>query len=161
MFALSLPRPLWAIALIALLIATGITVRAADGVMAHDAWARASVGTSRPSAAYLMIHNGGGRDDALLAAQSEVAGRIEIHESAERDGTMTMRRVERVPVPAGGMARLEPRGLHLMLLDLRRPLVRGETFELSLIFEEAGTVRIPVRIESIGHGGAAHRHKHD
>jgi len=60
---------------------------------------------------------------------------------------MRMRRVEELLVPAGGEVGLLPGGLHLMLLDLREPLVPGDTLSLTLEFERAGPVdvRVPVR----------------
>lgn len=127
---------------------------AAEGISIHDAWARASVGTSRPSAAYLLIRNRGGTDDALIAARADtVSARVEIHESLMDDGAMIMRQRARVVVPAGGEVVLKPRGLHIMLLALKQPLKKGASFELRLTFEKQGTITVPVRIESIGHGG--------
>ena len=62
-------------------------------------------------------------------------------------GEMMMRPVERIELPAGEDVVLEPGGYHVMLIDLATPLVVGTTFELTLQFEQAGsmTVEVPVR----------------
>ena len=47
-------------------------------------------------------------------------------------------------VDAGQELRFEPNGMHLMLTGLRRPLFAGESFELKLVFERAGTLKVKV-----------------
>jgi copper(I)-binding protein len=63
-------------------------------------------------------------------------------------GMMQMRPVDRIEIPAGGTVELEPGGYHVMLLDVpdTYPAV-GETFEVTLTFEQAGekTVTAEVR----------------
>ncbi len=61
-------------------------------------------------------------------------------------GTMTMQEVARVEVPAGETVAFEPGGYHVMLLDLAEPLVAGDTFEMELTFEKAGTVTVEVEV---------------
>ena len=43
---------------------------------------------------------------------------------------------------------------HIMLFGLKKPLVAGERFPLSLQFERAGTVQVEVQVEA----GAAQAH---
>lgn len=63
------------------------------------------------------------------------------------DGAMTMQPVDRIELPAGETVSLEPGGYHIMLLDLVEPLETGDTFEITLTFENAGeqTVTAEVR----------------
>jgi copper(I)-binding protein len=61
-------------------------------------------------------------------------------------GSMTMQEVARVEVPAGETVAFEPGGYHVMLIDLAEPLVAGETFEMELTFEKAGTVTVEVEV---------------
>ncbi|MCU0274542.1 MAG: copper chaperone PCu(A)C, partial [Acidimicrobiales bacterium] len=63
---------------------------------------------------------------------------------------MTMRPVDGIDLPAGEAVALEPGGLHVMLLDLPAPLEIGQTYELTLTFEQAGeqTVTVEVREEA-------------
>jgi periplasmic copper chaperone A len=49
-------------------------------------------------------------------------------------------------LPAGEVVTLAPGGLHLMFLDLPEPLEAGESFELVLEFEKAGTRTLSVEI---------------
>ncbi|MBX3285843.1 MAG: copper chaperone PCu(A)C [Acidimicrobiales bacterium] len=62
-------------------------------------------------------------------------------------GSMTMREVDSIELPAGEAVELKPGGYHVMLIDLVKPLEVGEKIELTLTFEKAGeqTVTAEVR----------------
>lgn len=61
-------------------------------------------------------------------------------------GAMTMREVSFVEVPAGGEVVLEPGGYHLMLIGLAAPLVAGDTFDIALELEVAGTRTVTAEV---------------
>ena len=116
-------------------------------------WARASRG--RTSAVYFSLVGGGNRDDRLIAAACEVARRAEIHTHIEENGVYRMRKVDGVDVPAGRTVEFRPGGYHVMLMGLRRPLEKGERFDLDLVFEKAGkrTARVVVQAAGAMKGG--------
>ncbi len=121
-------------------------------------WARASAGAARAGAAYLRIANAGAKDDRLIGVSAPVADRVELHTHTISDGVMRMRRVDAVPVPGGGSAELKPGGYHVMLIGLRAPLKEGETFPLTLTFDKAGTITVPVTVGSIAARGPGMKH---
>lgn len=115
-----------------------------------EAWARATPPGASVAAAYLTI-TGGSRADTLLAAVTSRAAMTEIHEVTEADGMMQMRPVdEGVAVPAGAVVRLAPHGLHLMLMQLARPLAAGERFTVTLRFARAGEIDVQVEVRAPG-----------
>lgn len=115
-------------------------------------WARPTI-PNRPGAAYLEIRNTGDTPDRLVGARAEGAGKLELHKAEQHEGVMIMSPVESVEVPAGGMAKLAPGGLHLMLFDLAAPLAEGDTLNLTLEFEEAGDIEVAAPVERrMGHG---------
>jgi copper(I)-binding protein len=59
-------------------------------------------------------------------------------------------------IPAGETVELKPGGFHLMFMELKQPLVEGETVEVSLEFQKAGTVTIPFAI--VGKGAKSMDH---
>ena len=72
-----------------------------------------------------------------------------------------------IELPPRQTVELKPGGYHLMLTDLKKPLVAGETVPLILEFvDRAGRkslarLDVPVRAAATGQGGAAsaaHRH---
>lgn len=87
-------------------------------------------------AGYLVLHNPARDAVTVVGARSDAFGRIDIHESVNRDGMRAMRRVERLDVPAGGRVRFEPGGRHLMLIGPARPYREGERLHIVLVFAD-------------------------
>jgi copper(I)-binding protein len=97
-------------------------------------------------AAYFIIENTGDEDDALVDASSDVAGKVGLHETVTEGAMMMMRAVEEISIPAGGEAILEPGGYHVMLTELREELEEGDSFDVTLTFQEAGSVEVEVAV---------------
>jgi len=116
-------------------------------------WARATVGKSRPAAAYMVIENKGAQADRLVGISSAKAGMAEAHKTEMTDGVMKMKPAGELEVPAGGRVELKPGGLHIMLMKLKEPLVEGESVTIDLVFEQAGPVAVTLPILSIGAQG--------
>ena len=146
------------ILIITLLIAACESVSApgAPQIAVEGAWVRAmpvmqmQEGTetsSNPmggstSAVYMILRNKGGATDYLIGVQSEVAETAEMHNTQTENGVSTMRRVERIEVPAGGETILQPGGFHIMLINLKRELSKGDMIKLTLEFEQSGIVEV-------------------
>lgn len=119
-----------------------------EGIHVEDPWARPGV-EGRMSAAYFLLTNYGAEADTLLHAYSDVARQVEVHESYETDdGMMGMREVSQFPIPAGETVPFRQGGLHVMLIQLVRPLNEGDEIVLTLEFEHAGeiTLDVPIRL---------------
>lgn len=123
-------------------------------------WARATVGAARAGAAYLRVVNAGAEADRLVGVSSPAAERVELHTHMTTGGVMRMRRIEAVPVPGNGSAELKPGGDHAMLMGLRAPLKEGSIFPLTLSFEKAGTITVPVAVRPVTARGPGMKH-HD
>jgi copper(I)-binding protein len=126
---------------------------AQDGLKIEQPWARATPGGAKNGAAYVTLESAA--PDALVAASSPVADRVELHTHAQEGGVMKMRRVEEVPLDPGKKVVLKPGGEHIMLMGLKRPLTEGERFPLTLTFRKAGKREIEVGVEKPGAGGPA------
>ncbi len=143
-----------------------------DGIAVSEAWLRATPGGAKTGAAYLTI-SGTGPGDRLVAAKTDVAERVELHNHVHENGVMKMRRVDAIEVPAGETVTLGPGGYHLMLFNLKHPLKVGQRVQLTLAFERAGEVPVTASVEPIGakgpggaaganhHGHHDHHHDHD
>lgn len=122
-------------------------------------WSRATPKGAAVGAGYLVIENRGSTVDRFLSLSSEVSGRAEIHEMAVTDGVMRMRPLPKgVELAPGMSAKFEPGGLHLMFLDLKKPLEKGERFKAKLVFEKAGEVEVEFVVEAMGSAPAHHGH---
>jgi hypothetical protein len=138
----------YGIALAALLSLMNMSSGAADykagNLAVTDIWSRPTPPVASVGAVYFSITNTGRKADRLLAVSSPIARQVEIHESRMVQGTMQMRPVESVECPPGVTVKIEPGGLHVMLLGLAHPLAPGTEFPLSLRFRDAGSLTVQV-----------------
>ena len=113
-------------------------------------WARASAGMAANGAAYMTITDDGAQPDRLVAASSPVCATAQLHTHMMKDGVMEMRPIAGIDVNPGTAVRLQPGGLHVMLMQLKKPLKQGQTFPLTLTFEKAGAVTVEVAVGAPG-----------
>ncbi len=118
-------------------------------------WARASAGRAAAGAAFMTITNSG-PDDSLVAAGADVSEVVELHTHIKDGEVMRMRRVESIAIPGGTDTVLQPGGLHVMFIGLHAPLEEGQTFPVSLTFEQAGTLDVSVTVKGVGAMGMDH-----
>jgi copper(I)-binding protein len=129
-----------------------------------DPWVRAAL-AGRTTAAYLTLVNPTDTPDRLVSAASAAAQTVELHAHIHEGGVMRMRPVAAIEVHPAEPAVLQPGGLHVMLIGLTRDLKRGETIQLALTFEKAGTIEVEVPVLAAGaRGPEGHgdhgRHRH-
>ncbi len=133
---------------------------AAAAVEVVEPWVRATPPGAKVSAGFVTLQADSGAD-RLLSASSPRAGRVEIHESRLDGEIMRMRALpDGVNVPADGEMTLAPGGIHLMLLDLPKPLQTGEQISLTLQFENAGEISVQAEVRHPGAASADHDHHH-
>ncbi len=151
---------------LAAMILAALPAAAADimvgDIMIFEPFARASAGRAKNGAAFLTITNKGGAD-RLLAASTDVSTKTELHtHTMDAEGVARMRQVEHIDVPAGETVMLQPGGLHVMLMGLKAPLKQGDSFPLTLRFENAGDVSFDIPVMGPGAkgsgGGMQHGH---
>jgi copper(I)-binding protein len=134
---------------LAFLAVTAYSAEAAKSIKVSAAWARATPPGTTVGALYFRIENRGD-SDRLLRVETSVSDDPEIHESRAQAGMMQMRPVAEVTVPKGGVVTFEPRGMHLMLTQLKRPLIEGQTLRFTLVFEKAGAISAVAQIAGFG-----------
>lgn len=114
-------------------------------------WARATPKGAAAGAAYMAVTNTGSAPDRLTCVSSDASARCQIHSMTMEGGVMKMRPVEGgLEIKPGETVTLKPGGLHLMLLDLKHPLQKGNTVKATLKFDRAGTIEVVYPIAAIG-----------
>jgi len=118
-------------------------------VIGHP-WSRPTVSGMPTGVAYLSITNRGLRQDTLLYASTPMAERVEFHRTSFEAGMAHMRPVNTLVIQPNSTVKAEPGGLHLMLVDLKAPLVEGSMVPLVLHFESAGEITVQIKVEPMG-----------
>ena len=130
-------------------------------IVVKDPWVRATVPQQKATGAFMQIT--APQAARLVEASSPAAGVTEIHEMTMVNDVMRMRAVPGVDLPAGKAVDLKPGGYHVMLLDLKAPIVEGQEVPMNLVIEHADkkreTVVIKATARALGASGAMD-HKH-
>lgn len=140
----------------ALISALSVTSARADEVKAGDlvitqAWSRATPNGARIAGGYLTIENKGATPDRLVGGSGDIAGKVEVHEMATKDGVMTMRPLDKgLAIEPGKTVKLAPGGYHLMMFDLKGQLKQGDKVPVTLEFEKAGKVTLSLDVQGVG-----------
>jgi copper(I)-binding protein len=113
-------------------------------------FARATPPGARSAGAYFGVKNDAATPDRLVSVSSPVAGIAEVHEMTMDGGMMRMHAVSGIEIKAGARVELKPGGYHVMLMDLKRALRKGERFPMTLSFEKAGRIDVSVSVEDMG-----------
>lgn len=146
-------------------------------LMAHDytladlhiqhPWSRALPPVAPTGAAYMVIENRGDAADTLKDATTPIAGHTELHEHVHQGDLMKMQRVDSVQIAPGEQVAFTPGGYHVMLFELKEPLVAGNRYPMTLTFEHAGEIEVEVHVseeEAQGtdtpNSGHDHSHHH-
>ena len=133
------------------LIAAALTTACAFSAFAQnitvtDAWARATVQGQKATGAFMKIT---AKDTAkLVGVSSPVAGVVEVHEMKMDKDVMKMAALPNgLELPAGKAVELKPGGYHVMLMDLKAPLVKDTTVPLTLTVQDAKGVKSNVELK--------------
>ena len=110
-------------------------VAPAQPVQVAGAWVRSTVPGQKGTGAFMQITARQGL--RLVGVTSPLAAVSEVHEMKMEGDVMRMRQISGVDLPAGVAVELKPGGYHVMLLDLKQPVLPNSTVPLTLLFKDA------------------------
>lgn len=143
----------------AFVAASTVGAYAAD-IMAMNPYSYASSKLAKAGAVFVSLMNHG-PVDRLVSARSDAAKVVQIHNSVQVGDVIKMREIkDGLQVPMHGQVELEPGGVHIMLMGLTKPLKKGESVQITLVFEKAGEIEFAAPILERGSMGGQSSHKH-
>lgn len=120
-----------------------------DVLFADNAVVNLSPVEGNPSAGYMDLH-GGRVDVELVAVTSDDVLRMEIHETTEENGVMSMAKLKSIPVPAGETVKLEPGGKHVMIWGIGNGSIERGLLNMTLIYSNDDRIKINAAIKKVG-----------
>ncbi|MEK6663831.1 MAG: copper chaperone PCu(A)C [Pseudomonadota bacterium] len=118
-----------------------------------DAWVRLPPPGAQIAAAYFTIESK--QTLSLSSVTSPAAEVVEIHTMSMRNGMMEMRQLPALALEAGKPVKLEPGGLHLMLINPKQALKEGDKVPLVLNFKQGkrmiGAVDVQATVKAPAH----------
>ncbi|MGE0355879.1 MAG: copper chaperone PCu(A)C [Burkholderiales bacterium] len=101
-------------------------------VTVTEAWVRGTVPAQSATGAFMKLKSS--QDLTLVNAASPAARIVEVHKMVMSGNVMAMRAVDDVALPAGQTVEFKPGGYHVMLMDLVKPLGKGDKVPITLTF---------------------------
>ncbi len=129
----------------------------AEAPQISDVWVKATIPGSNVSAAYLRIKSA--KTVKLVKAETAVANIAELHSMNMKDGVMEMKAESSFNVSAGKTIELKPGGMHIMLMQVAKPIKAGDKVPLTLTFDTGGGNSLVMNVEAIARAQSAH-HAH-
>lgn len=116
-------------------------------------WANTTPSVAKNAAVYMKVYNQGKSSDWLVGASipASIAESVELHSTIVIDDMASMNHEKKgLLVPAEGILQLQPRGTHIMLMGLKKPLKNGDSFPINLIFKHNEVLRVEVVVTEKG-----------
>ncbi len=137
-----------------LCLALSLTTSALADIRVEQGYVRATPPGVTTSAAFMTLHNSDPEPVALTQVQSDTANHTELHQHTEHNGTMQMRQIEAVQIPAQGSTRFQPGSYHIMLMGLQGPLTEGDEVKLMLRFSDGQSTQLILPVKRVQPGQA-------
>ena len=138
--------------------ASSLAAFAAEPVSVKNAWARPTAPGQKTAGAYMELESATAA--ALVAVETPVAAKAEVHVMSMDGGVMRMRPMEKIDLPAKKTVKLAPGGFHVMLIGVKRPLKEGDKVPFTLTVQTPdgakSTLKVEAEVRAAG-GGAEHR----
>lgn len=104
-----------------------------------DAWIKNLPPVVPMRAGYMQIENSSDTTYRITGVESEVFTTIDIHESIEKNGMMSMQPISSLVIEAGTTVKLAPGGIHLMMMEPKQVLKPGDRVNISLEYDNGST----------------------
>lgn len=118
----------------------------------HDAWVREPMGGRTMTGVFAVVENSGSSPRAIVAAATDAAEKVELHEMKNQGGMMRMSPVKQIEVPAHGKTELKPGSFHVMLFGVKGKPAAGDTINLTLTFDDGSTVTTTAAVRKMEGG---------
>jgi copper(I)-binding protein len=122
----------------------------AGSIEISSPWSRATPKGAQTAIGYMTIKNTGSTADRLVGGSIDIADTLQLHAMTMEDGVAKMRELSDVEIKPGQTIEFKPGGSHVMFVNLKHALSKGDHIGGTLVFEHAGKVKIEYSVEGIG-----------
>lgn len=128
-----------------------------EKIKIKDPWMRISA-EGQSTALFMKIENTSDVADTLYKVECDFAGRVEIHETYQKDDMMGMREVPFIVIPPKSTFELKPRSHHIMVIKLKKDIKKGTQEEFTLYFKQAGKLKVKATAQEMQMPKMDHKH---
>ncbi|WP_294537248.1 copper chaperone PCu(A)C [uncultured Rhodoblastus sp.] len=116
----------------------------------EHAWAQASPPKAVVGRAFVTIFNKSDETEHLIGVSTEAASSAEISGIRILQNVPNMRKLFNIDIPPHSSIVFAPGSYHIILRNLRKPLVAGDRIDGELMFKNAGAIPVEFRVEAAG-----------
>lgn len=97
-------------------------------------------------AGFMTIKNNGSTDDSLVGVKVDFAMAMLHQTTMDANGVANMSEVKEITIPAGQTVELKSGGYHVMFMNPSKELKVGDTVDVTLQFQKAGTMVVQAKV---------------
>jgi hypothetical protein len=112
-----------------------------DDIVITDQWIRPGA-EKMATALYFTLENNGSEADTLYAVETDIAKMVQIHETYTDGDMMGMREIGEIIIEPESSVKLEPGGMHIMVMRLKRDIKIGDEIDFIFYFRNADKISI-------------------
>ena len=116
-------------------------------VEVSDAWVRATGQGQKATGVFMNLT--AQKATRLVGIKADLTASAEVHEMKMEKDVMKMQAVKALDLPAGQTVALKPGSYHVMLMDLKAPVVEDSQVVLTLLFEDAAGVKTQKEVKAV------------
>lgn len=148
--------------IIALMLGSvALSAFAGSDIQIQYPWVQAPPPNAKVLAAYLEIKNNGEKPQVLTSVSSPDFDQVGIHQSVMHGDMVHMEQLKDLTIPPHASVALKPGGLHLMLMDAKKPLSVGDQVSMTLTFKNGEKIAVKAAVRSgQTEGMEDHQHMH-
>lgn len=121
-----------------------IIINIGDDIVVKDQWIRPGA-EKMTTALYFTVENNGSETDTLYAVETDIAKMVEIHETYSNGDVMGMKEIGKIIIKPGSLIKLEPGGMHIMVMRLKKDINNGDEIKFILHFRRAGEITVTAK----------------
>jgi copper(I)-binding protein len=114
-------------------------------VEASSGWVKTPAAGETAATAFVAVDNPTQYDVYLMSAATDVAGKVEFRDKSESTDPQGQVR-KTINVPAFGSLAMDPKGVYLLLTDLKRPLKDGDMVSLTLTTDGGAMLQVSAAV---------------
>lgn len=120
---------------------------AAAELVVTQAWVKLAPPSSSVNAVYMQLSNEQLQTQVITSVGADCCVMAMLHKTRYEQDKVYMDHLENLSVSAGETVRLQPAGLHIMLMKPQKPLLVDDVVVLMLTFADNTEQKIPVTVK--------------
>ena len=99
-------------------------------------------------AAYISIFNNSNNEYVIKSIKSDIANKVEIHDVKIENNIVKMKMLDVLKIKKNQQIFMQPGGKHIMLFGLKKKLVEGENYTLSIVLDKNQIIEAEILVVS-------------